>query len=166
MRHHRDDIQRLKEIAEIISTPLTEFDHINDLDKIAMVMQYDRYPIFARKILKPVKVRGLWWLDEDQWAQYMWNGHGNPYVVKDEFETDRVLIERTFSEGSLWIRQMDDKYDIEGRTKMDGRGWEWTTVTVTEAEYKRLDEFLGPVYDGCRHKEEDLYVNKRERRNS
>lgn len=164
-RSTRNDIVRLKEIAEIIKSPLAQFDHIQETDKIEMVMQYERYPIFQRKILQPIKVRGLWWLDEEQWAQYMWNGHGNPHVVKDEYETDRVLIERTFSEGVLWIRKMDDRYDLEGRTKK-GWGatstWEWVTVSVTPYEYERLDKFLGPSHDGCKHEEEELYVNRRD----
>jgi hypothetical protein len=162
-RNTRTDITRLREIAEIVKSPLAEFEHIHDVDKIAMVMQYERYPIYARKIKKPIKVRGLWWLDPEQWAQYMWNGHGNPRVIKDEFETDRVLIDRTFSEGVLWIRDMGDRFDLEGRTRCGEahkRNWEWVTVSVTPAEYKRLDEFLGPPYDGCRHDEECLYVNR------
>lgn len=156
-----EDKMRLEKIADIISTPLHYLEGVHKVDKVEMVMQPKTYPIFQRKILSPIKVTGLWWLDEDQWVQFMWHGHGNPAVIRNDVDADRVFATRTFSEGSLFIRKMNDRYDIEGRTKLNGQTWEWVTVSITPSTYKMLDEFLGPVQDGCRHEDRKLYVNRR-----
>lgn len=169
-RNSRSDKLRFKEITEILTKPFADYDFLSTGDKVACVMQPDRYPIFKRKILKPIEVKGLWWMDEEQWTRFLSAHHHNGTVIKSGQDPDRLLTARTFSEGTCWIREMDEHYDLEARAKTIrwdpvrqkeiGATWEWLTVSITPDEYKRLDKFLGPKEDGCRHKEERLKINQ------
>ncbi len=101
-------------------------------------------------------------MDEDQWTKFLWAGHDGQ-VVRDEHQ-DKVYATRTYPKGSwAYIRENKDTVDIESRTqsakwdanrKVDlGRVWEWITVTISKAEYKKLEPYLGPLHDGCNHNE-------------
>ncbi len=168
-RNTKSDIVRLKEIMNIMTKPYAEFDFMDEYDALEATINPDKYPIYKRKILEPIKLRGLWWMDEEQWTRFMWQGHHGT-VIKDGSDPDRFLTTRTFSEGSLFIREMDDCIDLEGRCKTVrwnkekcremGGAWEWLTVTISKDAFKEIDKFLGPRHSGCNHQQGALRSEK------
>lgn len=161
-RNSKSDLARLKEIMNIMTKPYAEFDFMDEYDALEAMINPDKYPIYKRKVIRPIKIKGLWWMDEEQWTRFLWQGHHGT-VIKDGSDPDRFLTTRTFSEGSLWIREMDDSVDIEGRCKTMrwdlekkkslGGAWEWLTVTISKEVYLTLDNLLGDRHDGCNHQQ-------------
>lgn len=140
-----------------------------DYPTLREVLSVSKYPIFRRKILKTMPVKGLWWMEENQWIRFLWRGHIGT-VLKSGEDPDRVLSTRMLESGSVYVRVLDDRVDLEGisrTTKLkrsDGR-WktesfkgkqtvrEWLTVSVTIEMYDTLQEFLGPELPICNHKD-------------
>ncbi len=133
--------------------------------KLWYAMNPREFPIYRRKILKAMPTYGLWWMDEGQWVKFLWQGH-SAQVVKSGQDLDKVLATRTFEPGGwCYIRECGpDQYDIEAMSRTTG--WcpkkkkslgtmrEWLTVSLTKLQYNKLDSYLGPVHDGCKHPEE------------
>jgi hypothetical protein len=136
-------------------------DDVDAETKLHLVFDPAGHPIYKRRVLRAIKIRGLWWLNESQWIKWLWHGHQDGAVVRGELEHDCVLTERSIKADTFaFIREMGDRVDIEAisRVFVKGRGGtcEWLTVTVTKAEYNSLDSAFGPIDDGCKH--EDQYV--------
>lgn len=157
----RKDTARLKDIVETLVGPYMELDHLNTEDKFYMAMNPEGRPIYRRKILTPMKVYGLWWLYESQWTRFLSPVHGNSHVIKSGEDPDRVLASRTYPPGGwCYIREMDDKVDLEAMCKVEKwdpekkcktTGIEWLTVSITKDAFLELDEHFGPCHSGCRH---------------
>ncbi len=170
-RNSRKDKLRFQQITEILTQPFEDLEFLAVSDKVAMMMQPEKYPIYRRRINRKITVYGLWWMNESQWTRYLSAHHNNGIVLKTGQDPDRLLTSRTFKADTMcWIRDMGDHVDLEGialvgmwdpiKKRTIGAKREWLTVSITREEYKRLDEYLGPREDGCRHNEEDLSINK------
>lgn len=154
------DAQRIREIIRILIEPYQDLEHMTIEHKVWSTMQPEKYPIFTRKILEPMKVFGMWWMDEEQYCQYLWNGHKG-IVVKSDQDPDRVLATRSFMpKGYCYIRQHPDgTYDLEALSMTRHKGksaFDYMTVSVTSEEYESLDKFLGPIQDRCKHDYEGM----------
>jgi hypothetical protein len=159
-RGSRSDDYRLKSILNVLLSPFSD-GHMEDVDvetKLYHVFDPGEHPIYKRRVLRALKIRGLWWLNESQWIKWLWHGHQENSVVKGELDHEMVMTERTVKAGTFaFVRERGDRIDIEAisRVFVKGRGGtcEWLTVTITRAEYKTLDTAFGPVDDGCKHEE-------------
>ncbi len=169
-RGSRKDDLRLKSILELLLEPFTD-PFMEDMDKetqLYYVFRPSDYPIYKRRVLRSAKISGLWWVREAIWVKWMWQGHQGPGVRSGQ-EADKLLATRAIKPKMFcWVRDMGEFVDIEAMSdttrwdaekKRSTSGAEWLTVTITKAEYKRLDSFLGPVDDGCRHEEEKFEFN-------
>jgi len=138
--------------------------------KLWFAMSPNDFPIYRRKVLKVMPVHGLWWMDENQWVKFLWQGH-SAQVVKSGQDLDKVLATRSFEPGGwCYIRENDNHIDIEAMSRTTG--WdqvkkkklgtrrEWLTVSLTKEQYKKLDTYLGPIHDGCKHPEETYGMDK------
>lgn len=133
-----------------------------DFPDLREVLNIRTFPIYRQKILAlPMPVYGLWWMDEDQWVRFLWQGH-NGHIVKSGQDPDRVLTTRHFEpRGFCYVRLMGDRVDIEAmsrttkwipgkKNKKKRTVREWLTVSITLQEYENLvDTYLGPVQDVC-----------------
>lgn len=171
-RVSRSDKIRFNEITEILTGPFKDYEFLSVSDKVACMMQPDKFPIYKRKLIQTIDVYGMWWMDADQWARFLSAHYGNAHVIKSGQDPDRVLATKKFNKpgSTMWIRETDTHIDIEGLSKVYawdpvkkkdlGAVWEWLTVSITKDEYKRLDKFFGPREDGCRHDEDKLKINQ------
>lgn len=166
MRHSKKrDLLRIREIFTILVKPWDDSDveQLTNETKLWYALQPEEYPIYRRKIMRPMRVHGLWWMNESQWVRFLWQGH-NAKILKSGQDPDRVLAIRAFEPGGwCYIRECGDQVDIEAmsrttgwdpvKKKKKGTMREWLTVSCTKEEYKKLDSFLGPINDGCKHEE-------------
>lgn len=164
----RQDAARLYAILQILAAPFEESE-LEDLTtdaKLFYAFNPDAVPIYRRKILKALPVRGLWWLDQDQWTRFDWHGH-NSQIIRSGQDQDKVLTTLSFQPGWMYIREQKDHIDIEAtsvtskwdpeKKKRIGAVREWLTCSITTIEYKKLDTQLGPVENGCKHSTEGNY---------
>jgi len=144
-----------------------EMDYLTTEGKLWYALAPGEYPIFRRKIIRTMHVQGMWWMDESQWVRFLWQGH-KAQVTRNGQDSDRVLAIRAFEpNGWCYIRENPTHIDLEAMSRTTG--WdmekqkkvgtvrEWLTVSITFEEYKKLDSFLGPINDGCKHESEGNY---------
>lgn len=166
----RADLLRLRAILLRLVAPFEETDEdITTEEKLWYVLNPSEFPIYRRKITKPMPVHGLWWYDEAEWVHFAWQGHSDAEIINSGQGQYKVLTTRRFEPGGwCYIRETGpDQIDIEAMTRTTG--WdpkrkrkmgtrrEWLTVSCTREKYKMLDSFLGPIDDGCKHTEEFFY---------
>lgn len=158
---NRSDLLRLREILQILIRPFQDMTFLTTEDKLVYAIRPSDYPIYRRKILQTIKIRGLWWMGESQWVRYLWHGHGDVHVIKSGQDPDRVLATRSFNfyaGANCYVREMPDRVDLEAmsstkkwdkiKKKDKGTVREWMTVTITKEEYQKLlDSHLGPKHD-------------------
>lgn len=162
---NRYDKLRLRQIYTILISPFDDQDEerLTAEQKLHFAFRPDDFPIYRRKVLKPMPVDGLWWMNESQWLRFMWQGH-NATILKSGQDPDRVLATRSFGTKSwIYVREGQDQIDLEGlsqvtmwdpvRKKRKGVTREWLTVSITKEKYNSLDGYMGPVEDSCNHEE-------------
>lgn len=154
----KQDRLRIGQILDILLEPYDEtgMELLSNEAKLYFSFRPDAFPIFKRRILGKLKITGLWWIHENEFVNWKWQGyHG---TIKDgKLLATRSLIPNTF----CYIRTGGDRIDIEAQTattKCSSKGKtgavEWVTCSINETEYKRIDTLLGPVDNGCRHEGE------------
>jgi hypothetical protein len=160
----RKDLLRLRAIFITLMEPFSdpEMDFMTVEQKLMSSMQPEKYPIYRRKILRNMTVSGLWWMEEEQWVRFLWNGH-KATVIKSDQDPDRVYASHTFNNfGFCYVREHPDRIDLEAvirttkwdpvkKKKLPGSACDWMTVTITKEEYERLTPYLGPRDEACRH---------------
>lgn len=160
----RQDAARLSAIIRILAEPFDdpEMDYLTTDTKLHYAFNPDAYPIYRRKVTKPLSVRGMWWMSDDQWVKFLWHGYEG-VAFKGGQGFDKVLATRTFQAGWCYVRECENQIDLEAlsaapkwdpvKKKRIGTAWEWMTCSITMDEYKKLDSQLGPRDDGCKHTE-------------
>lgn len=159
----RGDLARLRDLLTTVISPFNspDMDFLAVEDKLMYAIRPNEYPIYRRKLLKSVKVTGLWWMQESQWTRFMWKGQGK--LIKSGQDPDRCYTTHSFNNlGYCYIRENDDHYDLEAMSRtakwdvdkqkdLKTTACEWLTVSISKEEYTRLQEFLGPVDECCKH---------------
>lgn len=166
----RADRKRLYELFTLLTGPFEgeELDYLTPESKLWYVIRPDIAPIWRRKILRPIRVQGLWWMEEGQWTRFLWQGH-HAQVIRCGQDQDKVLAVRLFQPGMAYFRQYTEEPFIDMEAMVRTTRWdpkkgkklgttrEWLTVTLTQENYKRLDEYLSPVDDQCCNHKEGYY---------
>lgn len=157
----RKDLLRLREVMSILIEPFYEMEHMTDDMKLEAAFRASDFPIYKRKILSTMPVEGLWWLEQSQWLRFAWAGRKST-IIKTDQDSDRVFTTMSYNnKGFCYIRELQDRVDLEGmvrttkwdkeKKKRKGFACEWITVSVSKEEYQRLEKYLGPKEETCRH---------------